>query len=266
MVNDIAQCQQIISDLEAKLARVKARSGEISAERDSVSFAAHTGGDHKARAKLDRLIEEAYKQTGEIASLEAALKTAREHLAETEHAAATAEDRKQAKQAKEIADKIGARMKRAHAALTNGFDELAAVVQELDQLNALGVTHPNHNVLRVTPASAFAKLFEENLTVRQAHQLTKAVPPTLYFEPLVTGGAGATFEAIDNTTQSEAYRQLEDMARKMAAQVPEMTTARAFERVLMDPTNAALARAALNPPQPEMAYAWPNFESSPERQ
>jgi hypothetical protein len=103
------------------------------------------------------------------------------------------------------------------------------------------------------------------LTVRQAHQLTKALPPVLSFEPLVTGGAGATFEAVNNTTQSEAYRQLTKLADAMRARVPEMTEARAFERVLMDPTNRKLAEAALNPPAPEMAYAWPKWESSPPR-
>lgn len=98
-MNSVEQCQSTIANLDAKLARVKQRSAEISAERDASAFAAHAGGDAKARKRLNDLTDEALRQNHEMASLEAALKTARQHLAEAEHAAATAAERHRAKQA-----------------------------------------------------------------------------------------------------------------------------------------------------------------------
>jgi hypothetical protein len=160
-MNSIEQCQSTIQNLDAKLARVKQRSAEISTERDGVAFAAHAAGDAKARGRLDKLTDEALRQNHEMASLEAALKTARLHLAEAEHAEATAADRQRAKQAKEIADKIGARMKRAHAALSAGFEELAAAERELSALHQTGFTHPNHAAFRVNCVLAVKTLLRK---------------------------------------------------------------------------------------------------------
>jgi hypothetical protein len=158
IMNSIEQCQSTIQNLDAKLARVKQRSAEISAERDASAYSAHAGGDAKARKRLNELTDEALRQGHEMASLEAALKTARQHLAEAEHAEATAADRQRAKQAQALAEKIGARMKRAHASLSNGFDELAAAERELSELHQTGLTHLSHQSFRVNVVIALKSL------------------------------------------------------------------------------------------------------------
>jgi hypothetical protein len=106
MPSDIEQAEKTITDLEAKLARVKARSTEIATERDAISFAVHTDGDHKARAKLDKLNEEGYRQSGEIASIEAALKTAHQCVADRRAAEARKVDRQKAAELRKHVDQL----------------------------------------------------------------------------------------------------------------------------------------------------------------
>jgi hypothetical protein len=114
-----------------------------------------------------------------------------------------------------------------------------------------------------TEAQCFTRNYEANIELRKAMQVLKALPPLLSFEPLVADGVASFHEAVDNTTQSEAYEQLTRMAEQMRARVGgEMTPAAAFEKTLMDPANVALARAALNPPKPMTYLEFPR-ESSP---
>jgi hypothetical protein len=92
-MSEITKCQSIISGLETKRAACLARSEGLAKERDAIAYDAHAVGDPKSRAKLDKLNLEGYQRTGEIASIETALKVARQRLAEAEQAEQQAQGR-----------------------------------------------------------------------------------------------------------------------------------------------------------------------------
>jgi hypothetical protein len=66
-------------------------------ERAAVAYQAHADGDPKARAKLDKINAEAVAHASELASIDAALKTAAEHLA-----AAKAQEAREQQRQREI--------------------------------------------------------------------------------------------------------------------------------------------------------------------
>jgi hypothetical protein len=148
-MSEIAKCRGIVSDLEAKLTRCKARSVEISAERDRISFAVHVDGDPKSRAKLDKFNEEGYRNSGEIASLGAAVKVARERLAAAEHAEAQAADRQKAEEARKIVREMAEVPAYIDKHLMAALKGLLAIEQGFRQLRELGFTHPTDVQVRL---------------------------------------------------------------------------------------------------------------------
>src|SRR5262245_38585996 len=135
---NIEQCKNTIQNLDAKLARVKQRSAEISAERDASAFAAHAAGDAKARGRLDKLTDDALRQNHEMASLEAALKTARQHLAEAEHAEATAADRAKAQAAHKLVSELSDAAVYLDKHLEAAAKALIAIERGVNELHELG--------------------------------------------------------------------------------------------------------------------------------
>jgi hypothetical protein len=76
-------------------------------------------------------------------------------------------------------------------------------------------------------------------------------------QPTQVGGIGATHEAIDSE-QSEAARQLTDMAEKLrAASATPLSADQAFARVFENPKNAALAAKMHRRPSPTTSFAFP---------
>jgi hypothetical protein len=104
------------------------------------------------------------------------------------------------------------------------------------------------------PDVAFSKLYQSEESVRRACQIaTKA--HTL--DVMVVGGPDAMHEAINDTEQSEAYQQLVDMAEKLRAESPFLSTGQAFARVFENPKHAALASKAHVRPSPTTSYEFP---------
>jgi K+-sensing histidine kinase KdpD len=97
------------------------------------------------------------------------------------------------------------------------------------------------------------KLYESEESVRRACQIAKA--QTL--DVMVVGGLDVTHEAINNTEQSEAYQQLVDMAEKLRAESPFLSTDQAFARVFENPKHAAIASKAHRRPAPTTSYEFP---------
>jgi hypothetical protein len=86
--------------------------------------------------------------------------------------------------------------------------------------------HAQRVYLNDRPDVAFSKLYQSEESVRRACRVAKA--QTL--DVMVVGGPNATHEAINNTEQSEAYQQLVDMAEKLRAASPFLSTSQAFAR------------------------------------
>jgi hypothetical protein len=109
-----------------------------------------------------------------------------------------------------------------------------------------------------TPDSAFAKLFADNgpdgTVLRKAHALTKLSPFDV--QPTMVGGPDAMHEANDSE-QSEASRQLGEMAERLRATSPWLGADQAFARVFTDPANAVLAAKAHRRPSPTTSFAFP---------
>jgi hypothetical protein len=121
------------------------------------------------------------------------------------------------------------------------------------QFTQLATEHAQRVYLNDRPDVAFSKLYQSEESVRRACQVAKA--QTL--EPVMVGGPDATHEAINNTEQSEAYQQLVDMAEKLRAESPFLSTDQAFARVFENPKHAAIAAKAHRRPSATTSYEFP---------
>jgi hypothetical protein len=102
---------------------------------------------------------------------------------------------------------------------------------------------------------AFAKLYQDEIVVRQAVQVAAKAMPDL--TPLVVGGPDATHEAVDSTESSEAYQQLEAMASRLRATSPWLSAEQAFARVFEEPKNVTLAAKAHRRPTAPASGMYP---------
>jgi len=106
--------------------------------------------------------------------------------------------------------------------------------------------HKQHPDL--TKEAAFTKVFAaqtaDGALVRKAHAVVKAMPFTPPL-PTQTHSPGAFQDAVSDTEQSEAYKQLQELGRQ---QWPTASEAQQFARAMTDPKNAALARKAHRQP------------------
>jgi hypothetical protein len=93
----VSDAEQVIGDLEKKRAALVARDNELSTIRASYAYAAHARDDKSARAKLDQINRETAEHGSELASIDAALKTAQQRLESAKRAEAKQADREQAK-------------------------------------------------------------------------------------------------------------------------------------------------------------------------
>jgi hypothetical protein len=101
---------------------------------------------------------------------------------------------------------------------------------------------------------AFSKLYASEESVRRAVAIAKAMPFVADLMPQVTTGVAATHEAVNNTEQSEAYAQLQELGRD---KWPTATEAQQFTNAISDPVNAELARKAHRRPTAPVGGAYP---------
>jgi len=86
----VADAEHAIGNLQAKRAALLARGKQLDEVRASNAFAALANGDAKARQRLDALNRETAEHGSELASIDAALKTATARLEAAQRAAAKA--------------------------------------------------------------------------------------------------------------------------------------------------------------------------------
>src|SRR4051794_7268746 len=91
-MTDVAKAEKDLNNLEQQRDTLLDRARQISQQREVVAFAALTG-DAKAKAALTEVNLEDVSCNADIASVEAALVTARSNLAAAQAAAAGAADR-----------------------------------------------------------------------------------------------------------------------------------------------------------------------------
>jgi hypothetical protein len=111
----------------------------------------------------------------------------------------------------------------------------------------------------LSESQAFSRIYtassEEARVLQKAIAIAKLSPFDI--RPTMVGGLDATHEANDSE-QSEASRQLADMAEKLrAASATPLSADQAFARVFTDPKNAVLAAKAHRRPSPTTTFPMP---------
>jgi hypothetical protein len=125
----------------------------------------------------------------------------------------------------------------AHSISENEFTELV-------------MEHAKREYPSLSPAQAFAKVFEEDELLRKAHAVTKSMPFQVDLTPLFVGGDAAH----DVGDPSEAIAQLQELGRQ---KWPTASEAQQFANAFGDPANAKLAAQAHQRPRPTTQYPFP---------
>jgi chromosome segregation ATPase len=141
-MSDIEKFEATIRELEAKHAAAVARAQEIAEQRKTIGFRVHADGDAKAREQLEALNADAAALAGETESLTGAIAEATRRLVAARQAAAREEDRKAALALREVAGKIGDRMRRADKYFAAAIEELNSASCELTEIHRLGSEFP----------------------------------------------------------------------------------------------------------------------------
>jgi hypothetical protein len=95
-MTDMIKAKAVVADLEQKRRDLIRHGTDLSDERCSVALAAYTG-DQKAPARLDAINTALATHASELASLDAALKAAAEHVAAAQQVEARAADKERIK-------------------------------------------------------------------------------------------------------------------------------------------------------------------------
>jgi hypothetical protein len=139
----VADAEAAISNLEAKRDALVERGRQLDEVRASYAFAAHARDDKTARAKLDQVHRETAEHGSELASIDAALVTARQRLEAARRHEAKAADREQAKELRVVLDQFV----QTATQLDQALADVAALGHNLHQIQArmrdLGAPVPN---------------------------------------------------------------------------------------------------------------------------
>jgi hypothetical protein len=142
-----------IAGLEAKLAEAKLRHDETTAAAKSISYSAHISGGED-RKKLDKLGADAAKQATEIVGLEAAIATAKSHVAAAEAADVDEAEREKARTALGLLDDFSKRGDALDSALTRFVREYEELSADFRQLEAIGFAPTSFALVRINMAAA----------------------------------------------------------------------------------------------------------------
>jgi hypothetical protein len=148
-----------------------------------------------------------------------------------------------------------------HAIAKAMTDENRAYGISQHEFTQLMTEHAQRMFPDKTPEGALAKLFcdsgADGVMLRKAHALTKGVYDRADLTPTMVGGPAATHAAVSDTEQSEAYAKLQDMAERMRATSPWLSSEQAFAAVFTDPKNGKLAASAHRRPVATTSFEFP---------
>jgi hypothetical protein len=145
----VAEANAAIAKLEGQREKLVKRRAEHEAERQRIAFAARAQGDREASARLGEMTGEAIRSDHELRDIDAALVTARERLADAEHAAATAADRQRAEEARTIVDELAKVFVYTDQHLMAALKGLLAIERGVAELRQKGVALPTDVQLRL---------------------------------------------------------------------------------------------------------------------
>jgi septal ring factor EnvC (AmiA/AmiB activator) len=110
MTTPVEDAKGVLQGLETKLSDARARHADTQARAAELAYPANTG-DERARTKLDGLNAKAAMVAAEIASLQAAIVTAKRHVAAAEAAEVDEAERRKAREVLALLDDFSQRGK-----------------------------------------------------------------------------------------------------------------------------------------------------------
>jgi hypothetical protein len=142
-ITSVADAEQAIARLEGKRSELLARGNELATVRASVAYKALNDEDAPAKQKLDQINKESVSHSHELASVDAALVTARQKLEAAQQHEAKQAAREQAKELRLVLDQFVETATQLDEALA----DVATLGHNLHQIQArmqeLGAAVPN---------------------------------------------------------------------------------------------------------------------------
>jgi hypothetical protein len=201
MSEGVTKQEQIVRDLQAKIAKAEGRREKITAERASVGYAAHVDGSKDAKAKLAELNKEQIANQGELESLAGALGEATNRLNAAKADAARAEDQERARRLRAVLKVAGERSTKIDVALDQAVRELNGLFKDINEVHSLGSEFPTHIQAR------------QNVAFAIKAQLAKL--PNIWQGEFVTGGGLSYGRTLVGFAENMAATLELDIARRL---------------------------------------------------
>jgi hypothetical protein len=167
----VADAEAAIANLTAKRDALVERGRQLDQVRASYAFAAHARNDETARRKLDQVHRETAEHGSELASIDAALKTAQQRLEAAQRHEARQADREQALLLREALASFVAAGKGCDAALELLVSASTDLRNGIAVMNRLGCSHPSHAQLDALGSLALRSAIMQTLWVRDIERV-----------------------------------------------------------------------------------------------
>jgi hypothetical protein len=135
---EVAKAERVLNNLRQKRDALVAHGHDLGEERTKLAFAAHAGGDGKARERLDAINREAALHDSELRSLDAAISEAAVRVEKAQAAERDEVDRERAVEILEQVERLkvaGRRIDDALAVVVEAGAEIHAAADELHRLD-----------------------------------------------------------------------------------------------------------------------------------
>jgi hypothetical protein len=160
MTTPLEKAERDLNNLEEQREALFSRAKLLSKQRDQIAFAALTAGDKKAKEKLSEINAEDTGLAANIASVEAALTVARSNVANAKQAEAAAADKAKAEQIRELKAAFVENGINAGDALSDFVGSLLEMMQQRDEMQALGLTAPTARQFHVSALIAIKTVLQ----------------------------------------------------------------------------------------------------------
>ena len=157
MTTQVEDAKGVLQGLESKLSDARARHAETQVKAMELAYPANTG-DESARKKLDGLNAKVAMVAAEVVSLEAAIVTAKRHVAAAEAAEVDEAERRKARDALALLDDFSQRGKLLDESLdkfVRQYDELA---RDFRALQLLGYEPTSYPLIQINMQAAVATM------------------------------------------------------------------------------------------------------------
>ena len=154
-MTQVEDAKGVLQDLETKLSDARARHAETQVKAMELAYPANTG-DESARKKLDGLNAKVAMLGTEIASLEAAIVTAKRHVAAAEAAEVDEAERRKARDALALLDDFSQRGKLLDDAMDNFVRQYDELVHDFRELQLLGYEPTSYPLIQINMQAAVA--------------------------------------------------------------------------------------------------------------